>query len=248
MRKSYFSIQEQRMSIKRGWHLLVNTGMIAGRVVTYYIRARISNEKQEQIRLQQANNNILQMISGLWSCLWAPFHRHLLCSFCLPLAPPDSFHSFFPSLFWNKIRSNEQAEGNKDSLILLREMSAAPSGLSRENQHRGLGCGAQPGPGLHILSPPRCWESCCACYCQTVLPASQTFNFYFRVVVLYMCVYILGIIIYIYFRIFCSHGLPYFCMFKQKKHSTFFPGHNLYFPNTPSGLLLKSHLSFRGTK
>lgn len=55
------------MSIKHGWHLLVNTGMMVGKMVTYYVRARMWNEIQEQIRLQQANRNVsgAHLVCGL---------------------------------------------------------------------------------------------------------------------------------------------------------------------------------------
>lgn len=128
------------MSIKRGWHLLVNTGMMAGKMVTYYIRVRIWNE-QEQTTPQQANSNL----PAAWDrvCGYHSPERLLFCSFRLPSTAPR-FSSFFPSSrFQNKVRSNERVEDNTDSLILLREMSGAPSGLSWENQQRGAG---PPGP------------------------------------------------------------------------------------------------------
>lgn len=110
--KSYFCIQEQWTSIKRGWHLPVNTGMMAGKSVTYYGKARIRNERQQQVG-QQPHNSISSddqraviLSRVLLARIPSPFP---------PLPPPNSFLSF---LFRNTIRSNKQAVGNKDSLIL----------------------------------------------------------------------------------------------------------------------------------
>lgn len=106
--KSYFCIQEQRMSIKCGWHLLVNTGMMAGKPVTYYIRARIWNEKQEQIgrRQETVTPRGDNPRPGI-----LPKH-FLVCSFCLT-STPRQFSFFFPSsMFQTEIRSNEQTEEN----------------------------------------------------------------------------------------------------------------------------------------
>lgn len=48
-----------------------------------------------------------------------------------------------------------------------------------------------------------------------------------------------------YFRILLFTRGTLFSVFEQQTHSKFSTGHNAYFPNTRSGLLLKSHLSFR---
>lgn len=112
------------------------------------------NEKQEQVRLHNQQTIAFRVpIRGLWSGLWVPQHEWTASPLCfLPtLIPPHQFSSFSPPpLFRNKIRSNEEAEGNKDSLILLREMSAARLGQvfpGRINT-KALGSGGHPSPGL----------------------------------------------------------------------------------------------------
>lgn len=110
--KSYFCIQEQWTSIKRGWHLPVNTGMMAGKSVTYYGKARIRNERQQQVG-QQPHNSISSDDQRA-----VILSRVLLARIPSPFLPPPPPHSFLSFLFRNTIRSNKQAVGNKDSLIL----------------------------------------------------------------------------------------------------------------------------------
>lgn len=105
--KSYFCIQEQWTSIKPGWHLPVNTGMMAGKSVTYYSKARIRNEQQRQIG-QQPNNGISSDDQRAVILSWI-----LLARICSPRTVP--FY-FFSILQHNKVK--QAAVGNKDSLIL----------------------------------------------------------------------------------------------------------------------------------
>lgn len=121
------------------------------------------NEKQKQIRLQgkptitsQCGTGACDLICGLLA-----LRDISLCLLPAPI-PHHQFSPFSPpSLFQNKIRSKEEAEGNKDSLILLREMSAAhqvfPGRTNTETPGRwgpGWGC-SQPSPGHHLtLHPP----------------------------------------------------------------------------------------------
>lgn len=90
------------MSIKHGWHLLVNMEMMAGKTETYYIRARMWNEKQEQIRLQQLNKTLIPWVTmlSMGSTAWTPPSLVLLPT----LTPPCWFHSFFPAFKQNKVK------------------------------------------------------------------------------------------------------------------------------------------------
>ena len=119
------------------------------------------NEKQKQIRLHSKQTVTSRRRSGACGlvCGLHSTDGHLLLSaFCLPLIPSHQFSSFFPpSLFQNKIRSNEEAEGNKDSLILLREMSAARQVFPGRITTEASGCEAQPSPGLPALHSASLW-------------------------------------------------------------------------------------------
>lgn len=111
-------------------------------------------------------------------------------------APIWFFLSFFSVSKRNKVKW--EAEENKDSLILLREMSAAPSDLSWENLEWGPGPWGSARPrSLYFLS---LWLLRLLLLLYVTgqesfpLPKSLTF----RVVVLKVCVHVLGIIIHLF--------------------------------------------------
>lgn len=159
-----------------------------------------------------------------------------------PLSPSHQFSSFFPpSLFQNKIRSNEEAEGNKDSLILLREMSAARQVFPGRITTEALGCEAQPSPGLPRLHSPSLWMLTQALLLLLGRSPSHFSNLsllFEGAAFINMCLYLGHNDTHIS-HYFCSHELHRFHVFKQQTHNKFSPGYNTCFPKISSGLLLK---------
>lgn len=156
------------------------------------------------------------MIWSVGTTAWMDILSSLLSAYPHPTPPVQFFLSSSSISEQNKVKW-EEAEGNKDSLILLREMSAA---LSGRINIKALGSGGHPSPGLPTPQDHAFWLLTWPLLLLVGLSPSHFSNLsllFEGVGFINICLYIGHSYIYIS-HCFCSHELPYFFICLSNKH------------------------------